>query len=89
MVERNVIVTNKLGLHLRAAALLVKTASTFRSEVRIRKGGVEVDAKSIMGILGLEGAVGSELTVKARGPDEREALAGVVGLIEAKFNEEE
>lgn len=89
MVERKVIITNKLGLHLRAAAVLVKTASGFESDVRVRKGSVEVDAKSIMGVLGLEGAVGSELTVKARGPDEQEALAAVVGLIEAKFNEEE
>jgi len=89
MVERKVIITNKLGLHLRAAAVLVKTASAFISDVRVRKGSVEVDAKSIMGVLGLEGAVGSELTVKAKGCDEQEALAAVVGLIEAKFNEEE
>lgn len=89
MVERKVIIVNKLGLHLRAAAVLVKTASAFTSDIRIRKGAVEVDAKSIMGILGLEGAIGSELTVRARGVDEQEALAAVAGLIEAKFNEEE
>jgi phosphocarrier protein len=89
MIESKVRITNKLGLHLRAAALLVKTASAFKSDVRIRKGDVEVDAKSIMGVLGLEGSVGSELLVKAGGPDQEEALAAVVGLIEAKFQEEE
>jgi phosphocarrier protein HPr len=89
MVERSVLITNKLGMHLRAAALLVQTASAFRSDIRIRKGEVEVDAKSIMGILGLEAAVGSELKIRAKGPDEEDALAIVIGLIEAKFNEEE
>ena len=89
MVERKVPITNKLGLHLRAAALLVKTASAFKSEIRIRNKNTEVDAKSIMGILGLEAAMGTEVTVRAKGSDEAEALAAVVGLIEAKFNEGE
>jgi phosphocarrier protein len=89
MVERSVTITNKLGLHLRAAALLVTTASGFKSDIRIRNKNIEVDAKSIMGILGLEGAMGTEVIVKARGPDEVDALAAVVALIEAKFNEGE
>ncbi|MFH1220737.1 MAG: HPr family phosphocarrier protein [Candidatus Eisenbacteria bacterium] len=91
MIERKVTITNKLGLHLRAAAVLVQTASAFRSDIRIRRDdkNIEVDAKSIMGVLGLEGAIGTELVVKARGPDEEDALAIVVSLIESKFNEEE
>ena len=82
-------ITNKLGLHLRAAASLVKTAAAYESDVRIRKGSVEVDAKSIMGVLGLEAPMGVEVTVKATGPDEDKALRAVIGLIEAKFNDEE
>ena len=89
MVERRVTITNKMGLHLRAAALLVKTASNFKSDIRVRNKNIEVDAKSIMGILGLEGAMGTEVIVKARGPDEVDALAAVVALIEAKFHEGE
>ena len=89
MVDGKVIITNKLGLHLRAAALLVQAASAFKSDVHIRKNNTEVDAKSIMGVLGLEAAMGSELLVWADGEDEDDALRAVVGLVEAKFNEEE
>lgn len=89
MVERKVKITNKLGLHLRAAYLLVKTASAFKSDVYLCKDGVEVDAKSIMGLLGLEAGLSAELTVKAKGPDEADALTIVVGLIENKFDEGE
>jgi len=89
MVERKVTIVNKLGLHLRAAALLVQTASAFKSDIRIRNKNIEVDAKSIMGILGLEAAMGTEVIVKAKGPDEEDALFVVIALIEAKFNEGE
>jgi phosphocarrier protein len=89
MVERKVVLTNRLGLHLRAAAALVKVASGFESETRLRKNGMEVDAKSIMGVLGLEAAVGSEILVITEGADEEEAMRALVGLVEAKFNEEE
>ena len=89
MVERDVKITNKLGLHLRAAAVLVQTASSFESDIHLRKGDVEVDAKSIMGVLGLEAAQGTELKIIAQGSDEEAAVRAIVGLIEAKFNEEE
>jgi len=89
MVERRVKITNKLGLHLRAAYLLVKTASAFRSDIYLLKDSIAVDAKSIMGLLGLEASVGTELWVRVKGPDEQDALAIVAGLIEAKFNEED
>jgi phosphocarrier protein HPr len=89
MVQQQVTITNKLGLHLRAAALLVKTASGFEAEIRLRKGDMEVDAKSIMAVLGLEGALGVELLVTADGSDEEMALRTLVGLIEAKFDEGE
>jgi phosphocarrier protein HPr len=89
MVEEQVVITNKLGLHLRAAALLVQTASAFESDVRIRKNDVEVDAKSIMGVLGLEASIGVSLIIRASGSDEEGALRAIRGLVEMKFNEEE
>ena len=89
MVQSKVTITNKLGLHLRAAAQLVQTASAFKSDVRVRRKNVEVDAKSIMGVLGLEAALGAELAVIANGPDEEQALAAVINLVENKFNEGE
>jgi len=82
-------ITNLLGMHLRAAAELVKTASQFESEIRLSRDDIVVDAKSIMALLGLEGAQGVEVTVSADGKDEEDALRAVVGLIEAKFNEDE
>jgi phosphocarrier protein len=89
MVERSVMITNKLGMHLRAAAELVKAASRFQSEILVAREDIVVDAKSIMALLGLEGARGVEVTVTADGIDEEDALRVVVGLIEAKFNEGE
>ncbi len=82
-------ITNLLGMHLRAAAELVKTASQFESEIRLSRDDIVVDAKSIMALLGLEGAQGVEVAVSADGKDEEDALRAVVGLIEAKFNEDE
>jgi len=89
MVQRKVEVINNLGLHLRAAALLVKKASEFESEIEIRKNDVVVDAKSIMAVLGLEASKGSELEITASGRDEEDALRQLVGLVEEKFYEEE
>lgn len=89
MVQRKVEVINNLGLHLRAAALLVKKAAEFESEIEIRKNDVVVDAKSIMAVLGLEASKGSELEITASGKDEEDALTQLVGLVEEKFYEEE
>lgn len=88
MVQEKVLVSNVKGLHLSAAADLVKTASSFESDVRICKDGVEVDAKSIMGLLSLAASLGSEVIVKASGGDEEDAVRAVVALFNAKFNEE-
>jgi phosphocarrier protein HPr len=89
MLEKRVKIINKLGLHLRAAALLVKTASAHESDIHICKDSMEVDAKSLMGVLGLEGAMGVEVLIKVSGPDEETALQAIVALFEAKFNEGE
>lgn len=89
MTLRELEIKNKLGLHARAAAKLVHTAARFKSDIKLRKGDEEVDAKSILGILLLAAGRGSVLTVKADGEDEREALDAIEALIEAKFDEVE
>lgn len=89
MTQRDIEIRNKLGLHARAAAKLVHTAARFKSDLKIRKGDEEVDAKSILGILLLAAGRGAVVTVKADGEDERDALDAIEQLIEAKFDEAE
>jgi len=89
MVEQTVTITNMKGIHLSAAVLIVKLAAAHESDIRIRRDLIEVDAKSLLGLLGLEGSVGVDVVILANGPDEKEALKAVVGLFEAKFNEGE
>ena len=88
MIERAVEIVNRLGLHARAAAKLVHTAGGFKSRVTLMKEGEEVDAKSILGILLMAAAQGSQLTIRCEGQDEQEAMAAVTGLIANRFDEE-
>ena len=85
--ERKVKVTNKLGLHARPAAMLVKTAGKYKSEVTIAKDDMEVNAKSIMGVMMLAAEKGSTLTIRAEGDDEAEVVDALVRLVEGKFDE--
>ncbi len=89
MVERQVRVVNRLGLHARAAARLVRTASAFRSRVRLERAdrSASADAKSILSVLMLAASRGTELRATADGEDEVEALDAVCGLIEGGFGE--
>jgi phosphocarrier protein HPr len=89
LINREIEIKNKLGLHARAAAKLVHTAARFKSDIKIRKGDEEVDGKSILGILLLAAGRGTTIFVKADGPDERDALDAVEKLIEDKFDEVE
>ena len=89
MITRDIEIKNKLGLHARAAAKLVHCAAKFQSDIKIRKGDEEVDAKSILGILLLAAGRGSVITVKADGADEKEAVDAIEKLIDAKFDEVE
>ena len=82
-------IKNKLGLHARAAALLVQTVNRFQAEVKISKDGQEVDARSIMGVLTLAAARGSEIEVAAKGKQAEEALRAVEKLVDKKFFESE
>jgi len=89
VVRREVVVHNKLGLHARAAAKLVKLASGFASDVRLRRGEREVDAKSIMGVMMLAAGQGARLDIEARGEDAEEAVASLEALIADRFGEPE
>ncbi len=85
--ERNITITNKLGLHARAAAKLVTTASAYEADVRVRKDGREVSGKSIMGVMMLAAACGSTITLIAEGPDAEQALDELEALIRDQFGE--
>ncbi|HSL83936.1 MAG TPA: HPr family phosphocarrier protein [Thermoanaerobaculia bacterium] len=87
MIEREVEIVNRLGLHARAAAKLVHLAGSFQSDVILVQDGEEVDAKSILGILLLAAGKGRRLVVRCDGPDEEEAMAALTGLIAEKFGE--
>lgn len=88
MVSRNFKIVNRLGLHARAAAQLVKIANEFAAEVTLIKDDVEVNGKSIMGILLLAAPQGTDLEVRVEGPDEEAAMAAVAQLIEDGFGED-
>lgn len=81
-------IVNKLGLHARASALFVKTASRFRSDIKIEREGVQVNGKSIMGIMMLAAAKGTVIKVTIDGEDEAEAIAALCDLITNGFGEE-
>jgi len=86
--ERTFTIVNKLGLHARAAARLVQTANRFKSEIRLEREGQEVNGKSIMGVLMLAAAQGTQVTVRAEGDDAEEAMAALGSLIEDGFGED-
>jgi phosphocarrier protein HPr len=88
MLEREYTIVNKLGLHARASALLVKTAIRFKSEIRIEREGVEVNGKSIMGIMMLAAAKGSAIKLRISGEDETEAISTLGELIDNGFGED-
>ena len=88
MIERETEIVNRLGLHARAAAKLVHTAGSFQSRISLAKDGEEVDAKSILGILLMAAAQGSQLVVRAEGDDEQAAIDAVLKLISDRFDEE-
>ncbi|HJQ74818.1 MAG TPA: HPr family phosphocarrier protein [Gaiellaceae bacterium] len=82
-------IRNRLGLHARAAVLLVKTTERFDAEVTIAKDGQIVNGRSIMGVMMLAAEQGSHIEVATRGPDAAEALEAIRALVEARFDEPE
>ncbi len=89
MKKKDLLIENKLGLHARSAAQIVKTASGFKSRVLMSKDGMEVDGKSIMGIMMMAAAKGSMVLVSAEGDDEEAALEGMERLFKDRFGEKE
>jgi len=88
MLEKTFIVKNRLGLHARPAALLAQTASRFQSSVKIFKDDLEVNGKSVMGLMMLAAEQGSQLRVLVEGSDEKQALSEIEDLFKRKFDED-
>lgn len=88
MIERQVVIVNKLGLHARPAAQLVQKASRFEAEIKLKRHNLEVNAKSIMGVMMLAAEMGAKISIIAEGPDERDAVEAIAQVIAAKFGEE-
>jgi phosphocarrier protein len=86
---QRIVIVNKLGLHARASAKLVSLATEFQSEIHLRRDGQEVNAKSIMGIMMLAAAKGTELELCASGRDAERALKALSELIQNRFDEAE
>ncbi|HJR42264.1 MAG TPA: HPr family phosphocarrier protein [Gemmatimonadaceae bacterium] len=85
--ERSVTISNRNGLHARPAAEIVKCASRYDSDITMVRDDLEVNGKSIMGVMMLAAEYGSTLLVRARGPDAPEAVQAIANLIEQKFGE--
>lgn len=89
MIEQNVTIINKLGLHARASSKFVSLASKFHSQIELTRGTKIVNAKSIMGVMMLAAAKDTELRLKIEGDDEIQAMAALTKLIENRFDEAE
>jgi len=89
MLKKELLIENKLGLHARAAAQIVKSASAYTSKITLSKDGLEVDGKSIMGIMMLAAAKGSMVMVQTIGEDEDRAIEGMERLFKDRFGEKE
>jgi len=85
---RELRILNRLGIHARPAASFAKTASQFQADIRVQKDGLDVNGKSIMGIMMLAAAQGNVIRILAEGADAEEALAAIEGIVLSKFGEE-
>ncbi len=88
MITQEIKVTNRLGLHARPAAMVAQTAATFDCDIKIAKDRVEINAKSIMGVMMLAAEYGSTLRLCFDGKDEKEASQAIIQLFATNFNEE-
>ncbi len=87
MAERSVQIVNKHGLHARPAAEMVKAASRFKSDITISRDDLEVNGKSIMGVMMLAAECGASITLRATGPDADDALESLSSLVASRFGE--
>ena len=88
MIKQNFTVMNRLGIHARPAAMFAKEASRYSCEIRVEKDGLDVNGKSIMGIMMLAAAEGNVIVVHADGDDERDAIEALGRLVRDKFGED-
>ncbi len=89
MLNKEIIIVNKLGLHARAAAKFVSLASGFESEIMVKRNGKCVNGKSIMGVMMLAAGCGTTIELSANGNDESQAIAELEALIEDRFGEDQ
>ena len=87
MLQREIEIVNKLGLHARASAKLTQLAAKFDSDVQVTRNGRKVNAKSIMGVMMLAAGKGSKITIEIAGPDEVQAMEAICALINDYFGE--
>ena len=88
MIKRTFIIKNRHGLHARPAAMLVKIASQYECDIFIMKEGLEINGKSIMGVMMLAAEIGSEISIRTEGKDEDLAMEALIELFENKFGED-
>jgi len=87
-VEKEITIINRLGLHARPAAMFVRIASRYRSEIWVEKEGEQINGKSIMGLMMLAAGQGSKLIIRCEGPDAEKAMQEIEDLINRRFNED-
>ena len=87
-IEKEITIINRLGLHARPAAMFVRIASRYRSEIWVEKEGEQINGKSIMGLMMLAAGQGSKLLIRCEGPDADRAMQEIEDLINKRFNEE-
>jgi phosphocarrier protein HPr len=87
MIERDALIVNPLGMHVRPGAEFVKVANKFRSSVEVHKDGAVVNGKSILGMMTLAAECGSTIRIKTDGEDAEQAMAALLDLVAAGFNE--
>jgi phosphocarrier protein HPr len=87
-IEKEITIVNRLGLHARPAAMFVRIASRYRSEVWVEKEGEKINGKSIMGLMMLAAGQGSKLSISCEGPDADKVMEELEDLIQKKFNED-
>ena len=88
MIERQATIVNQEGLHARPAARIVRMASAFAAEITLSKDGMDVNGKSIMGVMMLAAECGSEITIRATGPDAEQAVQALAELVANGFGED-
>jgi len=86
--EKVMTIKNRMGLHARPAAMFVQEAGKFKSQIHVVKDGLQVNGKSVMGLMLLAAESGSKLTIKADGPDEAKAIEALEKLFERRFDEQ-